>query len=144
MKPGQVAIVGAAETTELGKIPGTSQIQLHADAALNAMADAGLSSADMESTRASWSFGAASCTMERLIAIETPAESPQVKTMSKKASCGIRVIIGKIASDPISCATSSKRPWRLIFLNRDKATDETKAPSQKVTNMSRMPSPDRP
>ena len=28
-----VAIVGAAETTELGRIPGMSQIQLHADAA---------------------------------------------------------------------------------------------------------------
>ena len=29
-----VAVVGAAETTELGKIPHMSQIQLHADAAL--------------------------------------------------------------------------------------------------------------
>jgi acetyl-CoA acetyltransferase len=37
-----VAIVGAAETTELGKIPELSQIGLHADAALNALADAGL------------------------------------------------------------------------------------------------------
>ena len=36
-----VAIVGAAETTELGRIPGMSQIQLHADAALNTLADAG-------------------------------------------------------------------------------------------------------
>ena len=36
-----VAVVGAAETTQLGKIPDLSQIQLHADAALNAMADAG-------------------------------------------------------------------------------------------------------
>ena len=34
-----VAVVGAAETTELGVIPDMSQIQLHADAALNAMAD---------------------------------------------------------------------------------------------------------
>ena len=48
MKPGQVAIVGAAETTELGRIPGTSQIQLHADAALTAMADAGLTPADVD------------------------------------------------------------------------------------------------
>ena len=31
-----VAVVGAAETTQLGKIPDLSQIQLHADAALNA------------------------------------------------------------------------------------------------------------
>ena len=31
----EVAIVGAAETTSLGLIPDMSQIQLHADAALN-------------------------------------------------------------------------------------------------------------
>ena len=48
MKPGSIAIVGAAETTELGKIPGTSQIQLHADAALNALADAGLKPSDID------------------------------------------------------------------------------------------------
>lgn len=38
----QVAIVGAAETTSMGIVPDMSQLQLHADAALNAMADAGL------------------------------------------------------------------------------------------------------
>ena len=43
-----VAIVGAAETTELGKIPHLSQIQLHADAALNTLADAGLSAKDVD------------------------------------------------------------------------------------------------
>tara|TARA_B100000900_G_scaffold171252_1_gene145520 strand:+ start:2408 stop:3544 length:1137 start_codon:yes stop_codon:yes gene_type:complete len=43
-----VAVVGAAETTELGKIPHLSQIQLHADAALNAMADAGLKAKDID------------------------------------------------------------------------------------------------
>lgn len=43
-----IAIVGAAETTELGTIPGLSEIQLHADAALNAMADAGLGPADID------------------------------------------------------------------------------------------------
>ena len=43
-----VAIVGAAETTELGVIPDVSQIQLHADAALNAMADAGLRPQDID------------------------------------------------------------------------------------------------
>ena len=42
-----VAIVGAAETTELGKIPDLSQIQLHADAALNTLADAGLTAKDI-------------------------------------------------------------------------------------------------
>jgi acetyl-CoA acetyltransferase len=43
-----VAIVGAAETTKLGVIPDMSQIQLHADAALNAMADAGLKPQDID------------------------------------------------------------------------------------------------
>lgn len=44
----RVAIVGAAETTELGKIPELSQLQLHADAALNTMADAGLAAKDID------------------------------------------------------------------------------------------------
>ena len=48
MKPKSIAIVGAAETTELGVIPDISQIQLHADAALNAMADAGLKPSDID------------------------------------------------------------------------------------------------
>ena len=43
-----VAIVGAAETTRLGKIPELSQIQLHADAALNTLADAGLTAKDLD------------------------------------------------------------------------------------------------
>jgi len=43
-----VAIVGAAETTELGVIPNMSQLQLHADAALNALGDAGLTAADID------------------------------------------------------------------------------------------------
>lgn len=43
-----VAIVGAAETTELGVVPTMSQIQLHADAALNALTDAGLTAADID------------------------------------------------------------------------------------------------
>jgi acetyl-CoA acetyltransferase len=37
------AIVGASETTRMGVVPDMSQIQLHADAALNAAADAGFS-----------------------------------------------------------------------------------------------------
>ncbi len=40
MKPRSIAVVGAAETTRLGKIPDMSVIGLHADAALNALADA--------------------------------------------------------------------------------------------------------
>jgi len=48
MKQKSVAVVGASETTGLGKIPGMSQIQLHADAALNAMADCGLTAKDID------------------------------------------------------------------------------------------------
>jgi acetyl-CoA acetyltransferase len=48
MKQKSIAVVGAAETTELGNIPGLSQIQLHADAALNAMKDAGLKASDID------------------------------------------------------------------------------------------------
>lgn len=48
MTPRHVAVVGAAETTEMGVIPGLSELQLHADAALNAMADAGLAAADID------------------------------------------------------------------------------------------------
>ncbi len=48
MKPGAIAIVGAAESTELGVLPNISEIQLHADAALNAMRDAGLKPADID------------------------------------------------------------------------------------------------
>ncbi|MFP6796660.1 MAG: thiolase [Pseudomonadales bacterium] len=43
-----VAIVGASETTELGRIPDLSQLQLHADAALNAMADAKIKPGDID------------------------------------------------------------------------------------------------
>ena len=43
-----VAVVGAAETTKLGVIPDMSQIRLHADAALNAMADCGLKPKDID------------------------------------------------------------------------------------------------
>lgn len=48
LKPNSVAIVGAAETTQLGSIPDVSQLGLHYDAALNAMADAGLKPADID------------------------------------------------------------------------------------------------
>ena len=37
MKRKSVAVVGAAETTKLGKIPDASVIGLHADAALNTL-----------------------------------------------------------------------------------------------------------
>lgn len=48
MKQKSIAVVGAAETTELGVIPGLSQIQLHADAAINAMNEAGLKPSDID------------------------------------------------------------------------------------------------
>jgi len=48
MKQKSVAVVGAAETTKMGKIPDVSVIGLHADAALNAMADAGLKPTDID------------------------------------------------------------------------------------------------
>ena len=48
MKPGKIAVVGAAETTRLGKIPDMSVIGLHADAALNTLADAGLKPSDID------------------------------------------------------------------------------------------------
>ena len=48
MRKNAVAVVGAAETTRLGVIPELSQLGLHADAALNAMADCGLSPKDID------------------------------------------------------------------------------------------------
>ena len=48
MKPGSVAIVGAAETTQMGVIPDMSVIQLHADAALNTLKDCGLTPKDID------------------------------------------------------------------------------------------------
>ena len=48
IKPGEIAVVGAAETTKIGAVPELSQIGLHADAALNAMADAGLKPTDID------------------------------------------------------------------------------------------------
>lgn len=47
-KPGSVAVVGASESTKIGAVPGMSQIMLHADAALNAMAEAGLKPGDID------------------------------------------------------------------------------------------------
>ena len=48
MKPGSIAVVGAAETTRMGRIPDMSVIGLHADAALNTLADAGLKASDID------------------------------------------------------------------------------------------------
>ena len=48
IRPGEIAIVGAAESTRIGAVPDMAQIMLHADAALNAMADAGLNPSDID------------------------------------------------------------------------------------------------
>jgi acetyl-CoA acetyltransferase len=43
-----VIIAGAAETDQLGKLPGHSTLQLHLEGALNALADAGLTTKDID------------------------------------------------------------------------------------------------
>ncbi len=48
MNRASCAIVAAAETTQLGSVPGLSAIQLHADAALNACAEVGLRLSDID------------------------------------------------------------------------------------------------
>jgi acetyl-CoA acetyltransferase len=45
---GRVAIVGAAESDEMGKLPNKSAFALHAEAARNALADAGLRKDDVD------------------------------------------------------------------------------------------------
>ena len=42
------AIIGAAETTELGRIPDVSELSLHLDAARNAIADCGIDKAEID------------------------------------------------------------------------------------------------
>ena len=48
----RVVIVGAAETTELGLIPDLTPVELHLDAARNALADAGIGAADIDGVAA--------------------------------------------------------------------------------------------
>ncbi len=48
MHGGRIAIVGASETTEIGSLPGISMLNLHAEAARNALADAGLTARDVD------------------------------------------------------------------------------------------------
>ncbi len=48
MRKGSVAVVGAAESTRMGVVPDLSQLGLNADAALNAIKDAGLRLSDID------------------------------------------------------------------------------------------------
>lgn len=63
MKSKSVAVVGAAETTRMGAVPGLSNLGLNLDAALNAMADAGLTAKDIDGVATAgehpWSVSAA-------------------------------------------------------------------------------------
>src|SRR5437867_13378789 len=45
---GEVAIVGAAESDRIGNVPDKSALQLHAEAALNALDEAGLKLSDVD------------------------------------------------------------------------------------------------
>ncbi|MBI4219499.1 MAG: hypothetical protein HY682_05085, partial [Chloroflexi bacterium] len=45
---GTSAIVGVAESDELGRLPNKSPLQLHAEAARNALDDAGLKLSDVD------------------------------------------------------------------------------------------------
>ncbi|HZR80174.1 MAG TPA: acetyl-CoA acetyltransferase [Candidatus Binatia bacterium] len=49
---GTIAIVGAAESDEIGKLPGKSALMLHAEGARNALADAGLTAKDVDAVLA--------------------------------------------------------------------------------------------
>ncbi|MEM9878853.1 MAG: thiolase [Pseudomonadota bacterium] len=48
MTPGKYAVVGAAESTEIGKVPHLSSVGLALDAAVNALEDAGLKPSDID------------------------------------------------------------------------------------------------
>ncbi|MEU6371569.1 thiolase [Streptomyces sp. NPDC046909] len=48
MHGGDIAVIGAAETDEIGRLPGMSVLELHAQAGLNALRDAGLTPADVD------------------------------------------------------------------------------------------------
>lgn len=48
MKPGSVAVVGAAESTKIGRVPELSSIGLALDGAINALNDAGIKASDID------------------------------------------------------------------------------------------------
>ena len=48
MRPGSTAIVGAAETDQIGTLPAHSSLRLNVESAVNALADAGLDATDID------------------------------------------------------------------------------------------------
>ncbi|MGQ4599063.1 thiolase C-terminal domain-containing protein [Nocardia sp. R6R-6] len=58
MKPGAVAVVGAAESERIGVVPDMSVLQLNLDASLRAIRDAGLTVADIDGVASTGNFSA--------------------------------------------------------------------------------------
>ncbi|MGQ4615623.1 thiolase C-terminal domain-containing protein [Nocardia sp. R7R-8] len=56
MKPGEVAVVGAAESERIGVVPDQSVLQLNLDASLRAITDAGLTVADIDGVASTGNF----------------------------------------------------------------------------------------
>ncbi|MGY4098778.1 thiolase C-terminal domain-containing protein [Nocardia sp. R16R-3T] len=56
MKPGDVAVVGASESERIGVVPDMSVLQLNLDASLRAIADAGLTVADIDGVASTGNF----------------------------------------------------------------------------------------
>jgi len=48
MRPGEIAVVGAAESTRIGTVPDLSSTGLALDGAVNALEDAGLVAKDID------------------------------------------------------------------------------------------------
>jgi acetyl-CoA acetyltransferase len=63
VNPNSIAVVGAAETSRLGLVPELSNLGLHLDAALNAMADAGIRPADIDGVATAGESPAATAAM---------------------------------------------------------------------------------
>lgn len=91
MHRGAIAIAGASETARLGKIPDQSVLQLHAEAAVRALADAGITPAEID--------GIANDGMP-------PTTSPTTSVFVRVGSTALRWAVGASCS---SCATPPLR-----------------------------------